>query len=82
MSSTVTVSELRQNLAQHLDATAASRAPLTVIRPAGRGDLVILSADEYEGMIETLHLLRSPRNAGRLMHSIAQADAGGATERL
>lgn len=42
----VTVTDLRQNLAHHLDATVSSRVPLLVTRPEGRGDVVILSAEE------------------------------------
>jgi antitoxin YefM len=40
----------------------------------------MLSEEEYEGMLETLHLLRSPANAGRLLRSIESADAGTLTE--
>ena len=36
----------------------------------------MISEDQYEGMVETLHLLRSPANAELLMRSIKAADAG------
>jgi antitoxin YefM len=39
-----------------------------------------ISEDEYEGTAETLHLLRSPANAARLLHSIEDADMGKAVE--
>jgi len=42
--------------------------------------VVILSLEEYESMAETMHLLRSPANADRLMRSIASADAGHVSE--
>jgi PHD/YefM family antitoxin component YafN of YafNO toxin-antitoxin module len=35
----------------------------------------MLSLEEYEAMAETLHLLRSPRNARRLHKAIRDADA-------
>jgi antitoxin YefM len=35
---------------------------------------------EDEGMLETLHLLRSPANAERLLRSIGSADARRLTE--
>jgi len=41
----------------------------------------MISEDEYESMMETLHLLRSPVNAARLLRSIHGADAGKLTER-
>jgi predicted DNA-binding protein len=42
--------------------------------------VVILSLEEYESMAETMHLLRSPANADRLMRSIGSADAGQVSE--
>jgi antitoxin YefM len=37
---------------------------------------VVLDKDEYDGIMETLHLLWSPANAARLLASVAAADAG------
>jgi antitoxin YefM len=70
----VSYTELRQNLKKHLDEVCKSRAPLVVTRPAG-GSVVLLSLEEYESIEETLHLVRSPANAERLLRSIADADA-------
>ena len=42
--------------------------------------VVMISADEYEGMLETLHLLRNPANAARLLQSISEANAGQLSE--
>ncbi|MCQ8279236.1 type II toxin-antitoxin system prevent-host-death family antitoxin [Acetobacteraceae bacterium KSS8] len=75
----VSYTDLRQNLARHLNDVHERRAPLTVTRQ-GKGDVVLLSAEEYAGMEETLHLLRSPPNAERLLRSIRSARAGSATE--
>lgn len=41
----------------------------------------MIAEEEYEGMLETIHLLKSPSNAQRLAAAIAQLDAGGGTER-
>ena len=71
--------EFRQNLASYLDAVVSSRAPLTVTRQKG-ASVVVLSEDEYESMIETLHLLANPVNADRLRTSIAELDAGKGEE--
>ncbi len=76
----VTYTHARQNLADVMDDVVASRAPVTVTRQ-GAGAVVMISADEFTAMEETLHLLRSPRNAERLLRSIADADAGRARER-
>ncbi len=73
-------SDFRQNLANYLDEVEANRAPLLVTRQ-GHGNVVVMSEAEFEGWRETVHLLRSPTNASRLLASIAEAEAGGATPR-
>ena len=72
----VTYTDLRQNLARHLDAAVSSRAPILVTRQGGKGNVVILSEEEFEGWQETVHLLSNPANAQRLLRSIQSADAG------
>jgi antitoxin YefM len=66
---------LRGKLADVMDEVCESRAPLLVTRHGARG-VVMLAADEYEGLMETLHLMRSPANAARLLASIAEVKAG------
>ena len=75
----VSYTEFRQRLAKYMDSVCDDRAPLRVTRQNAR-TVVLLSEDEYEGMVETLHLLRSPANAERLLRSIASADAGRLSE--
>jgi antitoxin YefM len=72
----VSYTELRANLASYMDEVCDNRTPLFVTRQNARS-VVILSEDEYEGILETLHLLRSPANAERLLRSIATANSGG-----
>lgn len=38
------------------------------------------SEDKYEGLMETVHLHRSPANITRLLQSIAEANRGQLTE--
>lgn len=38
-----------------------------------RGSAVLMSKDEYEGLMETSYLLRSPGNAQRLLSAIRSA---------
>ena len=77
----VSYTDLRQNLARYLDQAVDSRAPILVTRQGGKGSVVILSADEFAGWEETVHLLASPVNAKRLLASIRAAEAGQTTER-
>ena len=75
----VSYTELRSNLSNLMDTVCDSRAPLLVTRQNARS-VVMLSADEYEGLMETVHLLRSPANTKRLLQSIAEANSGQLTE--
>lgn len=75
----VTFTDLRNNLASHLDKIEQDHAELIVTRQ-GHEPSVIVSLADWEGMKETLHLLSSPVNAERLLASIAEADAGKLTE--
>lgn len=75
----VSYTELRAKLARYMDEVCDSRAPLYVTRQNARG-VVMLSEAEFEGIMETLHLLRAPANAARLLESIAQANAGELVE--
>ena len=67
--------EFRRHLVKYMEEACDSRAPLHVTRQNARS-VVVLSEEEYDSIIETLHLLRSPLNAEHLMRSIADADAG------
>ena len=75
----VSYTELRQNLKKHLDSVCDNRAPLVVTRQHGEA-VVVLSLAEYESLEETLHLLRDPANAERLLRSIKQAGEGTLVE--
>ena len=57
--------ELRRNLAEHLDRVESDRAELVVSR-RNREDLAIIPLAELESLRETLHLLGTPANAARL----------------
>jgi antitoxin YefM len=76
----VSYSEFRANLASHMDAVVDGRAPLVVTRQGGKGNVVMLSEEEFAGWQETVHLLSNPTNAARLLESIQQANAGLAAE--
>jgi antitoxin YefM len=74
----VSYTELRANLAKYMDQACDSRAPIHVTRQHARS-VVMLSAEEFEAMMETLHLLRSPANAARLLRSVEAANKGAVT---
>ncbi|MBN8980531.1 MAG: type II toxin-antitoxin system Phd/YefM family antitoxin [Rhizobiales bacterium] len=76
----VTYSELRNNLSSYMDDVCDSRAPLVVTRQNARA-VVMVSEEDYESLMETVHLLRSPANAERLLRSMNDADKSKMTKR-
>lgn len=75
----VSYTELRSNLSNLMDTVCDSRAPLLVTRQNARS-VVMVSEDEYEGLMETVHLLSSPANITRLLEFIEQANNGELSE--
>ena len=64
--------EARQGLAQLLDRVTNDRE-VVLIRRRGRAKVALVSAEELAGLQETAHLLRSPRNARRLLSALRRA---------
>jgi antitoxin YefM len=60
---------IRQSL---MDRVVEDREVVMVRRRQG-GDVALVAADELEGLLETAHLLRSPRNAARLLSALERA---------
>lgn len=72
MTSEVSYSEARARLAELWDRAIADREAIRLTR-RGKGAVVLLAADEFDSLLETAHLLRSPANARRLLAALAQA---------
>ncbi len=69
-----------QTLVQKMDQVCDDRLPIVITRQDNRS-VVMLSLEDYEALEETAYLLRSPRNAQRLLESILELEKGGGTER-
>jgi antitoxin YefM len=67
-----TYSQARQSLKALMDRAVADREVVMVRRRQG-GDVALIAADELAGLLETAHLLRSPRNAARLLAALNRA---------
>jgi antitoxin YefM len=65
-------SHARAHLAALCDEAVSTREPI-IIHRRGADDVALIAADELRGWMETAHLLRSPKNAQRLLEAIAQA---------
>lgn len=76
---TITYSSARERLAQIWDELEDSREEV-ILRRRGHEDLALLPAHELRSLKETAHLLRSPRNAVRLMEALARSREDGGIE--
>ncbi len=67
-----TYTSLRERLASVLDQVTDNQE-IVIVRRRGAKDVALIPAEELESLIETAHLLRSPKNAERLLRALARA---------
>ena len=72
MPTETTYTSARANLAALCDAVAESR-DVVIIRRRGAKPVALVAADELGSLMETAHLLRSPKNARRLLTALLRA---------
>lgn len=75
----ITASEARSDLFGLIERVNLDRTEVEIT--SKRGSAVLMSKDEYDSLIETTYLLRSPKNVRRLMSALDQARAGAVEER-
>ena len=74
----ISYTRAREHLAETMDKVCDDHAPVIIARK-NRRSVVMLSLEDYEAIEETAYLLRSPKNARRLLESIADLRAGSGT---
>ena len=67
--------EFRTRLKKFLDTVESDNETLIIKRGSGKGT-VMISLDEYNSIMETVHLLSSKTNTDRLYESIRQMKSG------
>ena len=67
--------EFRTKLKQYLDEVENNNETLIIKRGSGNG-AVLISLDEFNSILETVHLLSSKNNTDRLYESIKQIKSG------
>ena len=72
--------EFRTGLKNFLDNVEFNNETLVIKRGSGKGT-VLISLDEYNSIMETLHILSSKKNAKRLFESIDQMKTGKKAQR-
>jgi len=76
----IAFSQAQSALGAVLDAVV-NDAEATIITRQGAQSAVVMSLDNYSGLLETLHLMGSRTNAEHLTRSIAQYRAGDSVQR-
>ena len=71
----ITYTDLRQNLKNYMDKVIQDNSPLIVTRK-NKKNVILISVDEYNSLIETNYLLSNEANAEHLKKSIAQHKSG------
>jgi antitoxin YefM len=70
-----TYTQARAQLASLLNQVTKDRE-VVIIQRRGSEDVAMIAADELSGILETAHLLRSPKNARRLLTALDRAQKG------
>ncbi len=76
MSIQATYTQARANLATLWNEATLNRE-VVIINRRGAESVALIAVDELEGLMETAHLLRSPKNAERLLQALQRAQKGG-----
>ncbi|MBM4066589.1 MAG: type II toxin-antitoxin system prevent-host-death family antitoxin [Planctomycetes bacterium] len=77
---TITYSAARAGLAQAMKKVCKDHEPVIITRQK-KESVVMISLEDFKALEETAYLLRVPKNAKRLLESVAELERGGGTER-
>jgi antitoxin YefM len=68
-----TYTQARASLSSLLEQVANNREIVIIQRRGEDNDVAMIAADELASLLETAHLLRSPKNAERLLQALGRA---------
>lgn len=77
---TISYSTALENLARTMKKVCIDHVPVIITRRQEE-PVVLLSLDDYRSLEETAYLLRSPKNAARLVQAVEEIETGKAQER-
>ena len=77
---TITYTAARGNLAKTMEKVCDDHSPVIITRKTAQ-PVVMMSLEDFEALEETAYLLRSPKNARRLLESVAELEAGKGSEK-
>jgi antitoxin YefM len=73
--STTTYTQARDNFAKLWDKVIEDQEPI-IIERRGSESVALIAAAELSSLLETAHLLRSPKNAARLLTALERVRKG------
>ncbi len=76
----ITYTSARGNLAKTMAKVCDDHSPVVITRKTAQ-PVVMMSLEDFEALEETAYLLRSPKNARRLLESVAELEAGKGAEK-
>lgn len=79
MVAAISASEARKTLFPLIEQVNTDHTPVEIV--SKRGNAVLVSKEDWDAIVETNYLLRTPANARRLTESVEQWRAGDAIER-
>ena len=76
----ITYTSARSNLASTMKKVCDDHNPVIITRKNNES-VIIISLEDYESLTETTYLLKSPKNAKRILGSIEELEAGKGKQR-
>ncbi len=76
----ISYTKARNNLASTIDRVNEDHAPVIITRQSGKS-AVLMSLDDFNAYEETAYLMRSPKNAERLLQALNDVRENRITER-
>jgi len=78
---TTSFTDFRKNLASTIDSVSDGHEPVLITRGSGKPSAVLMSLEDFASYEETRYLLRSPKNADRLLQAVNDLDDGKGAEK-
>ena len=76
----ITYTHARSHLAKTMEQVCDDHAPVIITRK-NQTSVVMIALEDYQALEETAYVLGSPKNARRLLESMAELESGGGTQR-
>jgi antitoxin YefM len=76
----VSYTAARGHFVTMMEKVCQDHAPIIITRQKAES-VVLMSLKDFESLMETVYLLKSPKNANRVMSAIKEIESGKSTER-